>query len=486
MGQLFGQGGLTTPNSAMIDPSSGQATAIGTPNQMMLKAGKQLKDTQNAYAASDIAGNPQTPSPVSQLGTPTFRDAASAGALPGGENVMSPGLNKAGKLITLLTSGLQGAMAGRAANEQATVASGGRRSGGAGMGFEAGYQLPWQRAGMAEQFAQEQAKTKLLQQQGDMIQTPGGPMPLSLAKVFYPAAIRGQTAETVQGMKGTTAENIQGQKNVGAMNVAQAHISAEQLKFAIQNGQVARVTDGMDENGQPAKIAYNRMGQPMGVLPGALPSSRYLPTETNTVSYQQDANGNILALPKQGTSQKVLPGGSPARPSGTPQARIVNGPGGAPLQGKIPPEVGKAFSTYQDSQSRYNIMQQNYKNATNSNDQQAMLSLLANHLGMTMGLAKGARINQAIIREAEQSRPWLQGMASKFDKDGYLSGVTLTPTQMDQMITLAHDRLGEDLRKYQAMKQFYANAGTSSGGGGANVTHVFVPGKGLQPAQAGQ
>lgn len=49
-----------------------------------------------------------------------------------------PGQNKGEKLLSILSSGLQGALAGRAAQEEATVQSGGRRSGGAGMGFEAG------------------------------------------------------------------------------------------------------------------------------------------------------------------------------------------------------------------------------------------------------------------------------------------------------------------------------------------------------------
>jgi hypothetical protein len=78
-------------------------------------------------------------------------------------------------------------------------------------------------------------------------------------------------------------------------------------------------------------------------------------------------------------------------------------------------------------------------------DQQAMLSLLSNHLGMTMGLQKGAQLNQAIIAEAQKSRPWLQGLAAKFDKDGYLTGVTLTPEQMKQMLGLGAERYAEDI-----------------------------------------
>jgi hypothetical protein len=107
----------------------------------------------------------------------------------------------------------------------------------------------------------------------------------------------------------------------------------------------------------------------------------------------------------------------------------------------------KAYGPAMDSAERFNVMAKNYEDAVQNHDQQAMLSLLANHLGMTMGLQKGARLTKDIIRDAEQSRPWLQGLQAKFDKDGYLSGVNLTPQQMDQMLNLGRDRFSEDIRK---------------------------------------
>lgn len=107
----------------------------------------------------------------------------------------------------------------------------------------------------------------------------------------------------------------------------------------------------------------------------------------------------------------------------------------------------KLYEPAQDSAERFNVMAKNYEEAIRNHDQQAMLSLLANHLGMTMGLQKGARMTRDIIREAEQSRPWLQGMGAKFDKDGYLTGVTLTPQQMRQMVNLGRERFKEDMVK---------------------------------------
>jgi len=106
----------------------------------------------------------------------------------------------------------------------------------------------------------------------------------------------------------------------------------------------------------------------------------------------------------------------------------------------------KIFQPALDSEERLKTMRQNYIDGLKG-DQQAQLSLLANHLGMTMGLQKGARLNQAIISEAQKSRPWLQGLKAKFDQDGYLTGVTLSPQQMQQMVSLGEDRFRADVSK---------------------------------------
>lgn len=107
-----------------------------------------------------------------------------------------------------------------------------------------------------------------------------------------------------------------------------------------------------------------------------------------------------------------------------------------------------------DSGQRLQVMRSSLTEAIANKDQQAMLNLLANHLGMTMGLQKGARMNQALISEAEKSRPWLQGMASKFDSDGYLTGVTLSPAQMHTMVALAEERYRTDIDKARLAAQY--------------------------------
>jgi hypothetical protein len=158
MGQLFSGGGLTTPNSALQNPQ-GQTTFVGSPSQVLSKENQSIPtipDVSNGPNGRQLT-NPSTAN-MPSAGTPSFLQAATAGAQPGGVNAASPGLSKLGKLGVLLTQGVQGALAGRASSEQAILESGGRRSGGIGMGMEAGITLPWRRA-------QQLAQTQLAQGQ---------------------------------------------------------------------------------------------------------------------------------------------------------------------------------------------------------------------------------------------------------------------------------------------------------------------------------
>lgn len=88
-------------------------------------------------------------------------------------------------------------------------------------------------------------------------------------------------------------------------------------------------------------------------------------------------------------------------------------------------------------------------------DQQAMLSIVANHIGMTLGAQKGARINQAVWNEATESAPLLQNVEKKWDSDGYLQGVTLSPQQVDQMVELG--KLRRDVMWEQAAQTAQAS-----------------------------
>ena len=102
--------------------------------------------------------------------------------------------------------------------------------------------------------------------------------------------------------------------------------------------------------------------------------------------------------------------------------------------------VNDSKKDYDGAVDRMKTMDKNLVSALRG-DQQAMLSLVANHIGMTLGAQKGARITRAVWEEAIQSAPWLASKAAKFDERGYLSGVTLTTDQMHQMVNLAHEKV---------------------------------------------
>lgn len=118
----------------------------------------------NAPANSAPPDVGQSPSPVSAL--PWMRQSQPQRppiATPTGQ--IAPGASKGQALMVLLKNGLQGAMAGRAANEQAVVQSGGRRSGGVGMGFEAGLEQPLIQASQRQQFQAGQIQNQQTQMQ---------------------------------------------------------------------------------------------------------------------------------------------------------------------------------------------------------------------------------------------------------------------------------------------------------------------------------
>lgn len=95
-------------------------------------------------------------------------------------------------------------------------------------------------------------------------------------------------------------------------------------------------------------------------------------------------------------------------------------------------------NTALDADERLSRMERSYQKAVKG-DQQAMLALLTDHLGMTMGIQKGARITKDILNEAQNSQPWLQKIAARFNDNGVLSGAALGPEQMKQMLDLGYE-----------------------------------------------
>ncbi len=103
-------------------------------------------------------------------------------------------------------------------------------------------------------------------------------------------------------------------------------------------------------------------------------------------------------------------------------------------------DLNKNLEDARSADTRFRVMTDAVPAALHG-DQQAMVNILTNHVGMTLGLQRGARITQAIYGEAEQSAPWLARVQAHFDPNtGYLTGAVLTPEQIHQMVGLGQDR----------------------------------------------
>lgn len=166
--------------------------------------------------------------------------------------------------------------------------------------------------------------------------------------------------------------------------------------------------------------------------------------------HYQDEKGQIHQVQETRTSTPMgqggagVPGATPSKKTPGQQKKdlqgMVSGSGKDKVIGfKGSKDYVDTKTSYEAAIDRTDTMGKNLANGLKG-DQQAMLSLVANHIGMTLGVQKGARITRAVWEEAIQSTPWFARIAAKFDDRGYLSGVTLAPEQMKQMVRLAHEK----------------------------------------------
>jgi len=323
MGQLFDK--LTNQNSALLNPA-GQATFVGAPQQVLARANQALPSATlpNLQGRQLNYDSSQLPT----IGKPSYAEAANSG--PGGTpNALSPGLTKLGKLGVLLTSGVQGALAGRAAQEQMIAQTGGRRAGGVGTGFQAGYQLPFLRAAMPLELEQKQAETGLARAGLQPVDTPYGQMPASLAaKNLLPWMVRGQAqlGAAEIGAKGKTDA-----ANIAARN--RLDVTALQTAITAHKGG-KYVADVDPQTGQPFYHVFNPFGQELGradvnVIPSLMQRT------SSTIDWKQDENGDWQALPKTTVSGPKVPGA--ANTSGS--AAAGNGATPRKFHGKVPDMV---------------------------------------------------------------------------------------------------------------------------------------------------
>ena len=171
----------------------------------------------------------------------------------------------------------------------------------------------------------------------------------------------------------------------------------------------------------------------------ALPDFQPQPSFAETGLYEPMASYNP-------TTQSIAMGAFNRRTGGL----SFSNAGGAsvPLPPAIAATIGKEFGTAREAQTRLRVMQQNATQAYQGN-QQAMVSLLMNHIGMTLGAQKGTRVAKSVIDEARQSAPWVDTKLATvghtdangdFIFDGAKGGINLTGEQIGQMVDLAKQR----------------------------------------------
>lgn len=208
--------------------------------------------------------------------------------------------------------------------------------------------------------------------------------------------------------------------------------------------------------------------------PRGKPTSNTPPPSRAEVSAIDSPAANVPApagvppapIPAAGASAAVSPRDpkalkkeAEARKPKPPESSSSSGSGGRGANSSVKvgdPVMAAPNKEYQDANTtldsallRQKQMHTFLKDALSpGGNQQAELGLLFNHIGMTQGAQKGARINQKSVDEAKASAPWIDSFVAKsfhqdqngeYVFDGVKGGVNLTPEQMKQMVELADE-----------------------------------------------
>lgn len=293
----------------------------------------------------------------------------------------------------------------------------------------------------------------------------------------------------------TTGHNISGADFTAAHPDAQTtsgeEIDPKSFYNAVQIGGVTYA--------EPAGLGANQVQSTINRNEGNVPSSpfnafRLAHPEMNlqqvTDAWNTTTNHGYRMVPQPDGSIQAVPVTTVTSKGGHGGGTVPSPPsGGATVGGKIPPEESKQRVIYNDAITRYNVMSDALPKAL-AGDQQAMINLLYNHIGMTIGLQKGARITRDIINEAQQSAPWMATLLARIGEgEGFtmtpelLRGVVIPPQTMQNMLGLAEGRIGEEYRKLNDIRSMYK-------GGSAPTPESVIAGgqarqKGLPPPPNG-
>ena len=144
--------------------------------------------------------------------------------------------------------------------------------------------------------------------------------------------------------------------------------------------------------------------------------------------------------------------------------------------------VGKQQQQVATDMSLENRMQALMPEALAGN-QQAMVGIVANHIAMTTHQPGAAmRPTKALFDEAANSQPWLQSVTKKFDSDGVLVGIVLSPEQIQNMVQLAPMLTAAD---QSALEQMQSQLGSTMNPTPVQLQPKGKPGAPKKPTPAG-
>lgn len=245
---------------------------------------------------------------------------------------------------------------------------------------------------------------------------------------------------------------------------------------------------------QPAAVASGAPAAPQGAAqpPAATPTS---PAAAPATTAPPAAAMSPRALKKEVEARNPSKTSTSASPAAHSTGANASVKVGTPLFAAPSKNYNDAMGVYQAALTRQTQMHKNLKDALGpKGSQQAMLALLFNHIGMTQGAQKGARINQKSVDEAKASTPWVDAKIAQWfhqDKngdyifDGLKGGVTLTKPQMEQMVELADESTDTFKQNVDRIAKTLNDgvqypSGPTTGGGGE--TKNDSPPKATKPA----
>lgn len=428
---------------------------------------------------------------------------------------INPAETKLGKLIHIITAAASGAASAIGTQNPQ-------------QGMEAArtqQMLPLQRIMAGAQLQQQLAQTELTRQQTQMVQTPYGLMTTGMAKVIFPALIRGQAQRDVAGTNATSRQNVAQTNATSRQNVAEIN-----KRYMAVPG--VGLLDTQDPSGKPTLVPGSEQGIQLtqqhlddyGLPPEFLGKfmtlqqlSQLERAQNQQTVLAQGANGPSLVNKKSGTTTdlglgnpgmgKPMEVADPNNPGQTlittgGQAQGAAGKGSASVavakkaaEGEVPHNIGDQRLAFSTALAHADLLTSAIRALDNGDEQ--TLNGLRNKFKQEFG-ASGP-ITAGVIADA-YSREVQKGLSGGHITEGDTNKIQNTLNVSKQSMGQALDAVAAykalftskmnnlDKQKQNAINSALPNRNRTNVQTplATGVTHVFVPGQGLQSAQGGR